>query len=200
MATHIPERIVSEITNWPENLPVSAKSLLHLGTRAAVDQALSRLSRRGQLLRVRRGLYVRPVHTRFGVRTPEVATVLEAVQKETGEVIAPSGAATANQLGLTTQVPLRPVYLTSGRKRQLRLGAQTIELQHAPTWQLTLAGRPAGAVIRALAWGGRARSQRLLAQLRSKLSPTTIEELTQVRNRVPTWLAQELSSLVAAVA
>ena len=45
MATHIPERIVSEITNWPENLPVSAKSLLHLGTRAAVDQALSRLSR-----------------------------------------------------------------------------------------------------------------------------------------------------------
>jgi hypothetical protein len=131
------------------------------------------------------------------VRTPEVATVLEAVQKETGEVIAPSGAATANQLGLTKQVPLRPVYLTSGRKRQLRLGAQTIELQHAPAWQLTLAERPAGAVIRALAWGGKARSQNLLAQLRSKLSPATIQDLAQVRNRVPTWMAQELSSLVA---
>jgi hypothetical protein len=197
ITTHIPERIVSEIANWPENLPVSAKSLLHLGTRAAVDQALSRLSRRGQLLRVGRGLYVRPVQTRFGVRAPEVSTVLEAVQKETGEVIAPSGAATANQLGLTTQVPLRPVYLTSGRKRQLRLGAQTIELQHAPTWLLTLAERPAGAVIRALAWGGKARGRTLLAQLRSKLSPATIQELAQVRNRVPTWMAQELSSLVA---
>jgi len=95
------------------------------------------------------------VHTRFGVRSPEVATVLDAVQQETGEVIAPSGAATANQFGLTTQVPLRPVYLTSGRTRHLKLGAQTVELQHVPRWQLTLAAKPAGAVIRVLAWGGR---------------------------------------------
>jgi len=54
-------------------------------------------------------LYVRPVQTRFGVRSPEVSTVLEAVQKETSKAIAPSGAATENQLGLTTQVPLRPL-------------------------------------------------------------------------------------------
>src|SRR5437667_5465580 len=109
----IPERIASAIEGFPETMPISAKSLLHFGSRAAVDQTLSRLSRRGQLLRVGRGLYVRPVQTKFGARTPEVSAVLKAVEKETGEVIAPSGAATANQLGLTTQVPLRPVYLTS---------------------------------------------------------------------------------------
>ena len=56
MNLHLPERIVSEIGAWPESVPVSAKRLLHLGTRAAVDQALSRLARRGQLLRVGRGL------------------------------------------------------------------------------------------------------------------------------------------------
>ena len=177
-------------------MPVSAKGLLHLGSRAAVDQALSRLTRRGQLLRIGRGLYFRPIQTRFGVRSPEVSTVLEAVRKETGEAIAPSGAATANQLGLTTQVPLRPVYLTSGRTRHLKLGAQTVELQHVPRWQLTLAERPAGAVIRVLAWGGRARGRALAAELKSKLSAETVEELSRVRGRVPTWMAQELSALL----
>ena len=188
---------MSEVARWPETMPISAKNLLHLGNRAAVDQALSRLSHRGQLLRAGRGLYVRPIQTRFGVRTPEVSAVLNALQRESGEVIAPSGAATANQLGLTTQVPVRPLYLTSGRTRHLKLGAQIVELQHAPRWQLTLSERPAGAVIRALAWGGRERSRTLAAQLESKLSPETVGELSAVRGQLPTWMAERVSALVA---
>lgn len=194
----LPERIASALETWPETGPISAKVLLHLGNRAAVDQALSRMARQGQLLRIGRGRYMRPVQTRFGMRSPEVSTILEAVQKDTGEIIAPSGAAAANQFGLTTQVPLRPVYLTSGRTRRLRLGAQTIELRHAPRWQLTLADKPAGAVIRALAWGGKEHGRALTAALERKLSPETIEELSRVRGRVPTWMAQELSALVTA--
>jgi isopentenyl diphosphate isomerase/L-lactate dehydrogenase-like FMN-dependent dehydrogenase len=65
-------------------------------------------------------------------------------------------------------------------------------LRRGASWS-TIARR----LIRALAWGGKARSQSVLAQLRSQLSAATIEELKQVRNRVPTWMAQELSSLVA---
>ena len=156
------------------------------------------MTRAGQLLRIGRGRYVRPVHTRFGLRSPEVSTVLAAMQRETGEVIAPSGAATANQFGLTTQVPLRPVYQTSGRTRHLKLGAQTVELQHVPRWQLTLAEKPAGAVIRVLAWGGEARGRALTAALRNQLSPETMEELLRVRGRVPTWMARELSAMVPA--
>ena len=196
---NLPARIAAALETWPGAAPISAKGLLHLGRRAAVDQALSRMARAGQLLRISRGLYVRPLHTRFGMRSPEVSTVLDAVQRETGEVIAPSGAATANQLGLTTQVPLRSVYLTSGRTRHLTLGAQTVHLQHVPRWQLTRAETPAGAVIRVLAWGGRARGRALTAALKRTLSPETIEELSQVRGRVPTWMAQELSALLVPV-
>lgn len=198
-AGNLPARIAAALETWPEATPIAAKQLLHLGSRAAVDQALSRLARGGHLLRIGRGLYVRPLHTRFGKRSPEISTVLDAVQRETGEVIAPSGAATANQLGLTTQVPLRSLYLTSGRTRHLTLGAQTVHLQHVPRWQLTRAETPAGAVIRVLAWGGRARGRALTAALRRTLSPETIEELSQVRGRVPTWMAQELSALLVPV-
>ena len=59
------ERLSETISRYaqgqPEGTPVLAKGLLHLGSRAAVDQALSRLVRRGVLLRVGRGVYVLPV-------------------------------------------------------------------------------------------------------------------------------------------
>jgi hypothetical protein len=50
------ESILQRVTTLPEGAPVSAKMLLHLGTRPAVDQSLSRLARRGKLLRAGRGM------------------------------------------------------------------------------------------------------------------------------------------------
>jgi hypothetical protein len=194
--TSLGMRLIAEVANLPEGAPVSAKRFLHLGHRAAVDQALSRLARRGQLLRVGRGLYFRPVETRFGVRTPSVEVSLKALEAATGEIIAPHGAAAANTLGLTTQVPVRSVYLTSGRSRRLAFGAQTVELQHAPHWQLALASRPAGEVIRALAWLGRQRGATVAARLARTLSPETVEELSNARSRLPTWMAEQVSGLV----
>ena len=41
------EQILAHAEGLPEGAPVSAKGLLHLGNRAAVDQALSRLAERG---------------------------------------------------------------------------------------------------------------------------------------------------------
>jgi hypothetical protein len=157
---------------------------------------LSRLVRGGKLLRASRGLYLRPIESRFGPRTPSVEAVLNALHAETGETIAPSGAAAANQLGLTTQVPVRTVYLTSGPSRRLRLGAQTVELQHAPRWQLVFPGRPAGEVIRALAWCGRERATELMSRLKNMLSTETVQELSRARGRMPTWMAEQISTLV----
>lgn len=190
-------RILAEVAALPEATPIYAKALLHLGNRAAVDQALSRLVRRGQLLRAGRGLYVRPVETRFGSRAPGVEVVLQALQANTGETITPSGATAANRLGLTTQVPVRTVYLTSGPSRRLRFGAQTVELRHAPRWQLALPGRPAGEVIRALSWTGRERGAELTSQLSRTMSAQTTQELSSARGRMPTWMAEQISALVA---
>ena len=67
------------------NQPLSEGSRLGLAGQGFVN----RVSRPRALLRISRGLYVRPVHTRFGARSPEVSALLAAVQRETGEVIAP---------------------------------------------------------------------------------------------------------------
>lgn len=186
------ERILAHATQLPEGSPVSAKGLLHLGNRAAVDQALHRLAARGQIQRAGRGVYVLPVENRFGTRPPTVEQVVSAVAAQRGEVIAPSGAAAANALGLTTQVPVRAVYLTSGRSRTLKLGKQSVELRHAPRWQLTLANRPAGEALRALAWLGPERAEEAIEMLKRKMPPGAFSELVAVAPRLPTWLARSV--------
>src|SRR5260370_39754437 len=146
----IAARIMEYANGLPEGTPLAAKELLHLGSRSAVDQALSRLTRQGSLMRAGRGVHIRPIESRFGTRPPVASKVVEAIAAQRGESVAPHGAAAANELGLTTQVPVREVYLTSGRSRRLQLGAQVIELRHVPAWQLVLPGSPAAPAIRAL--------------------------------------------------
>jgi hypothetical protein len=191
-------RILAHAEQMSEGAPLSAKSLLHLGNRAAVDQALSRLARRGKLIRSGRGIYVRPIESRFGTRAPAPEKVLAEVAKLRGEKIAPHGAAAANRLGLTTQVPMRAMYVTSGPSRRLKLGSQNVELKHVPRWQLTNADRPSGEIVRALAWAGRSQAHETLARIKHRLSPEIRAELIESRAVLPGWLAQTISAELAA--
>ena len=122
----LPEAILIHARSLPEGGLVSPKEFLHMGTRAAIDQALSRLTKEGKLLRVARGAYAAPVSSRFGTRAPAPEKVVEALAAQSGEVIASHGAIAANTLGLTQQVPIREVYLTSGLTRTLKLGRSVL--------------------------------------------------------------------------
>lgn len=178
--------------------PFCAKELLHLGSRAAVDQALSRLVRAEKILRVSWGQYVLPVESRFGTRPPAVESVLQEVAKRRGETIASSGAAAANSLGLTTQVPGRMVYLTSGPSRTIKFGAQSVELRHAPRWELILARETAGEAVRALSWLGPSQARAGLALLKRKLPKPTLDQIAEQRGTFPAWLAQTVSAALVA--
>jgi hypothetical protein len=186
------ELIIEHAKRLPEGTPIAPKGLLHLGERAAVDQALSRLLARGQLIRAGRGVYLLPVKSRFGARAPSVERAVEALATVRGEVIVPSGAAAANSLGITTQVPVRAVYLTSGRSRKMNFGKQTVELRHAPRWQLAMPHRPAGQAVRALAWLGPERAEAALRALKQKLPAAAFGELVAAAPQLPTWLARSV--------
>ena len=68
--TSLPERILECAEAGAEAAPVEAEDLPHLGDGAAVDGSLSRLARSDRLLRICRGLYMRPIRTRFGLPGP----------------------------------------------------------------------------------------------------------------------------------
>ena len=193
----LPSQIMSHAVESPEGTLLCPGALLHLGSRAAVDQALSRLARKGELMRVCQGVYVRPIQTRFGPRPPSTDKVLASLSALWGETIVPCGGMAANALGLTTQVPVRQVHLTSGPNRKLKLGGLVVELRHAPRWQLVAPHRPAGDAVRALAWLGPEEVEENLGAIEKRLSSRDLEELAATRAVMPAWLAEPVSTMVA---
>jgi hypothetical protein len=192
--------LAENILEWAagryEGAVVCAKALLRFGSRAAVDQALSRLAKEGKLLRVARGTYVLPIEGKFGVRPPEPGKVVESLALAEGEAIVASGAAAANALGLTTQVPIRSVYVSAGRSRHLTLGAQTVEIRHVPRWQMALAGHAAGEAIRALAWLGPQNASAALQVLKNRLPPSELKLLAASGALMPSWMASAVAEIL----
>ncbi len=193
----LPSRIMEHAEALPEATPLCPGNLLHLGNRAAVDQALSRLARSGKLLRICQGVYMRPIETRFGQCAPSIHKALAALSALWGETIVPSGGSAANCLGLTTQNPVRSVYLTSGPSHRLNFGAHPVELRHAPRWQLRAPYRKAGQVIRALAWLGPEEIEDGLDAVLPSLSVEDLNELSAARAVMPIWMAEPMSVRLA---
>jgi hypothetical protein len=187
---HLSESILTAADALPEGSLLSANAFLHLASRAAVNQALTRLTRKGKLMRIGRGVYTAPVIGRFGERPPSTDAVIKAIESTRGELIVANGAAEANALGLTTQLPSREVFLTSGRSRKLQLGNRTVELKHGHRWQLVLGKRPAGMAIRALSWLGPEQAPLALKFLHTKLPPAEWAAMRAARAVLPGWLAR----------
>ena len=181
----------------PEATPLCPAGLLHLGNRPAVDRALSRRARSGHLMRIFQGVYMLPVETRFGLRAPCVGKALAALSTLWGETIVPRGGAAANCLGLTAHNPVRAVYLTSGPSRRLHFGSLTVELRHAPRWQLAAPHRKAGNLIRALAWLGPQEVESSLEAVFPTLSKNERDELAAARGIMPIWMAEPVSARLA---
>ncbi|MGE3296369.1 MAG: DUF6088 family protein [Porticoccaceae bacterium] len=111
-----PTEIVSRwIDAQPEGVLIRSLDLEHLVNRDQAARQLSRLATRGRLMRVARGMYVAMTATRFGPVPPPVDKMVQSLARITGHPIVRHGAAAANALGLTTQVPVRQIYLTDGR-------------------------------------------------------------------------------------
>ena len=190
------KKILAYAAEQPEGTPLLASELLHFGKRAAIDQSLARLARRGHLIRARRGIYLAPVTRRFGARPPEPTKVIEAIALRSGETVVPSEAASANALGLTTQVPVREVYLTSGHSQRLQLGKQVLELKHVPAWKLRLANRPAGQALRAIAGAGPKQAHLVARQIQDCLNKKELAVLADISTHyMPAWMAKEIYGL-----
>jgi hypothetical protein len=172
---------------------IPTSRLLRYGTRAAVDQTLSRLERAGEITRAARGVYYRPKTSRLvGAVPPQPQALVEALAESRGESIAVHGAEAARRLGLSTQAPLSPVFLTSGHSRTVQLGQLSVQLRHAAPRELVLPGTPAGDALRALRYlGPKQVTPAVIAQVRGALPPAEFKTLREETNAMPAWLSDE---------
>ena len=193
----IQEQILSRIRTKRRGTIFVPMDFLDLGGRAAVDQALSRLVRNGDLRRVARGVYDRPVqHHRLGALSPSLASVAAAIARSTGSQLQVSGAQAANLLGLSTQVPARLSYLTNGATRMIRVGNQVIDFRRASPRALAGAGTAAGLVIQALRYLGRGGvTADVVVRIRSVLADKDRRAVGKHILSAPAWMHSALQTI-----
>src|SRR5262245_15082679 len=178
---------------------------LDLGPRAAVDKALQRLARSGDVTRIDRGLYYRPRKSALSGKPtqPDQKAVIDAVVRRDQTRIVVDGLTAANDLGLTTAVPARVTVLTDARLRPIQLGNQQIQFKTVAPSRLYWAGHPAMRVVQALYWfqdllqSDPAMLRRLTAILNDSSHGQEIRaDLRQGIHTLPIWMQQILRPLL----
>jgi hypothetical protein len=187
---NIMEAIKSEVRRMPKGQPVTPKAFMAFGRRAAVDQALSRLVKSGVLSRPARGVYVRPKRSAYvGAVPPEPIRIAEAIAAESGHKVQVHGAEAVRRLGLSTQVPTKPIFYTSGPSRMFRLGATVVSLKHLSPRKLALTGRPAGLALTALWYLGKEKvTLETIEHIHFKLGPEEFKALCDEVSAMPGWM------------
>ncbi|WP_305091849.1 hypothetical protein [Prescottella sp. R16] len=84
------------------------------GSADAAASAVKRARARGELIRIRKGLYFKGVKTRYGMTRPTADAVVTEVLGTAG--VGPTGFSAARAFGLTTQVPAQPAIAVTGRR------------------------------------------------------------------------------------
>lgn len=122
-----------------------------MGTESAIKKALSRLVTKGKLERLAHGIYYIPKpDPLIGVAYPSAEEVATLLAKKERVQIRPAGAYALHQLGLTTQVPTKLVYITDGQSRFLKVGKSTIRFKARAHKKLATKGKISSLLIQAL--------------------------------------------------
>jgi len=200
--TGIADKIMQRVSAHDSGRWVSTpKDFLDLGSREAVDQALSRLAKAGRLRRVGHGLYHVPRTSKMlnGPASVDLDAAVAAVARRDGVRIMPDGLVAANQLGLTNAVPATASYVTDGHSRTLKIAGRTVRFRHAGPSVMRWAGRPAAPVVQALRWLGpcAAADREIVSTLNRHLPDNVKFDLLRNCRGLPGWalpLARSIAS------
>jgi hypothetical protein len=129
---------------FPENFSA-------FGSEEAVRIALHRLVRKQILVRLAHGIYIYPKEDKtLGVLYPSFDEIAKAIAKRDKARFISTGVHALNELGLSTQIPMKVVYLTDGSPRSIQVGKRSIVFKKTSPKNLAAIGEISRLVIQAL--------------------------------------------------
>lgn len=164
------------------------KDFLDIASVTTVNQILFRLTNDGIIRRLDHGIYDFPkISNTLGFLSPSADDLAKAISGH--YKIFPSGAAAANYLGLSTQVPAKPTYLTDGPTKTRKIGNRTITLKHAKLPIKDKINSKVNLLLQALYYlGHRNMDYQLIQQCTKLLDDKDMKDLLKTTSFLPAWL------------
>jgi len=116
-----------------------ADDFVKFGSADNIRKVLSRLENEGLIMRLSHGIYLKPKQdSLLGIIYPSIEEIAKEIAKRDKARIAPTGVLALYLLGLTTQVPLKAIYLTDGSQREIKIGNRTIKFKRTVPKSFTI--------------------------------------------------------------
>ncbi|HAF77656.1 MAG TPA: hypothetical protein DCG42_10080 [Maribacter sp.] len=163
------------------------------GSSGAVKVALHRMVKKGLLRTIARGIYTKPKFSKLLNQDvmPSAEQVATAIAERDRARLLPTGVYAQNMLGLSTQVPLKLVYLTDGSPRKINIGNRTIQFKKTTPKNLALKGEISKLVVQALKEIGKDKAtDQELRKITALLQKEDVKDLKHDIALAPQWIAE----------
>ena len=162
---------------------------LDYGNPESVKKALLRLKEKEILVRLAHGIYLYPkIDKELGVLFPSTEDIAKAIARRDRARIVPTGVQALNKLGLSTQVPMKVVYLTDGAARNIKVGKRTITFKNTSPKNLMAKGE-ISSLIQALKTIGQLKvDDETLLKIQTLLQKEKIENRLNDAKLAPAWI------------
>ncbi|SDX01595.1 Transcriptional regulator, AbiEi antitoxin, Type IV TA system [Hydrobacter penzbergensis] len=170
---------------------------LQLGSAEAVHMALSRLAQEKVITRLGKGIYIKPKNDPIiGQVVPSLEEIARAIAEKENVTIRPTGAYALNRLGLSTQVPMKVVFLTNGNSRSIRIGRGTLTFKKTTPKKLSAKNEKVFLVIQALQELGESNvTDEVLSRLLQILENVSTAEIRADAKYAPQFITRMLYQL-----
>ena len=184
-------QILKELAQIEPGKPFFPADFKGMGTEAAIKVALGRLEKQGKLSRLTRGIYVVPeVHSTLGAIPPSLEEIAAAIAERDKARIRPAGAFALNKLGLSTQVPMKLVYITDGAPRTINIGKRTIKFKPGSPRNFAYKGVISGLVVQAFKELGQKKvTDEMITKVKKILAKEKQDIIKHDAKLAPHWIA-----------
>ncbi len=174
------------------------KDFIDIASRNTVGIVLHRLLKKGIIRKLGHGLYDFPAkHPKLGTLAANPDAIANAMAARSGDIIQPSGALLANQLGLDSQVPSKPTYITSGNSIRKKMANYPITFNHSKFLSKAPLTINAIKVINALHHLGKNNiTDDMVKKCNNILSPKDKAQLRKNIKQFPDWMIQFIIKII----
>jgi hypothetical protein len=196
MAVSIEVQILKKIQDNKRGKIFFPSNFFKIDSSEKIHVALSRLEKKQVLVRLAHGIYLYPkIDKELGILYPPIDEIAKSIAKRDKARIIPTGVQALNLLGLSTQVPMKVVYLTDGAQRGITIGKQSIKFKKTSPKNLATKGEISGLVIQALREIGKGKVDdnqlKIILELLQKENPDNVRYDAAL---APAWISKILLS------
>lgn len=194
----VESRIAQAVKTYPKGSVLFVDDFLDFGNSESVKKSLLRLKEKEVLVRLAHGIYLYPkVDKELGVLFPSTEEIAKAIARRDKARIVPTGVQALNKLGLSTQVPMKVVYLTDGAARAVKVGKRTIVFKKTSPKNLAIKGDLSNLAVQALKTIGQKKAdEKIIEKIQALLRNEKKENILSGAKLSPAWINKILMQVI----